>query len=109
MDVQNEADALHSSEELAANDGETVLKNLPFNFTLNAGHVQGGPDARLPFGFENLNIGDSSNRGKLGFPTVFAFRDRKLITGNRALSYHVNKTPEACLNGLHCGPCSSRI
>lgn len=63
------------------------LKSLPFNFILSARHVN-GPAANLPFGFEKLDAPDGFGRGELGFSTVFAFRDGKLINGNRALCFH---------------------
>ena len=87
-DAQNQVDALHSSEELVMNnDGRQ--NSLPFNFTLRVRYANGATPAKLPFGFEDLNV-DGFVKGELGFPTVFALRDRKLITGNRALGYHPN-------------------
>lgn len=87
MDAYDQADALHSSEELVMNDGGRGLNSLPFNFTLSARHANG--PASLSFGFENLDGADGFVRGELGFRTEFAFRDGKLINGNRALGYHV--------------------
>lgn len=86
---QNQADAFHFSEELVMNQGPPGHKNLPFNFTLSARNASGSSHARLPFGFENLQVGDGFIRAELGFATVFALRDGKLITGNRALGFHV--------------------
>ena len=88
-DVQNQADVVHSSEELGMNHGGFGLKNLPFNFTLSASYADGHP--AWPLGFESLTIGDGLIRGELGFRTEFAFRDGKLINGNRALGAHLTK------------------
>lgn len=88
-DVQNQADVVHSSEELGMNHGEFGHKDLPFNFTLDLRYANGQP--ALPFGFETLNVGDGFVRGELGFRTEFAFLDGKLINGNRALGGHVTK------------------
>lgn len=90
-DAQNHADVVHSSVGTGTNNDGFGLKYLPFNFTLSARYANGGPTS-LPFGFENLDVGsDGFVRGELGFPTVFAFREGKLINGNRALGGHVHR------------------
>lgn len=87
METQGQVDALYSSDELEVHHGgHHIHKDLPFNFTLSARHASGHPRAGLPFEFERLN-GRDSIRGELGFTTIFAFRDGKLISGNRALGY----------------------
>ena len=87
MDVQNQVDTGHSLEELVKNQGGSGLKSLPFNFTLSARYAEAA--VSLPFGFENLDGRDGLIRGELGFSTVFAFREGKLIYGNRALGPHL--------------------
>lgn len=87
INVQNHVDALHSSEELVMNQVGLGEKSLPFNFTLSARPVKGS--ASLPFGFATLDATDGLIRGELGFSTEFAFRNGRLITGDRALSYHL--------------------
>lgn len=87
-DAQNHADVVHSSVGTGTNNDAFGLKDLPFNFTLRTRYANGGLTS-LPFGFEDLNVNDGFIRGELGFPTVFAFREGKLITGNRALGGHV--------------------
>lgn len=93
-DAQNQADTLHFSEKLVMNGGRRSGNNnnnkssLPFNFTLFAHHHPNGP-ASLSFGFENLDGRDGLIEAELGFTTVFALRDGKLITGNRALGYNL--------------------
>lgn len=89
MDAHDKVDALHPSEDrLVMQDvGYYGFPNLEFNFTLNARFANG--PASLPFGFANLEGSDGFVRGQLGFRTEFAFRNGKLINGNRALGYHV--------------------
>lgn len=86
-DAENHADVVHSSVGTGTNNDGFGLKYLPFNFTLSARYANGRPTS-LPFGFENWGGNDGFVRGELGFPTVFEFRDGKLINGNRALGGH---------------------
>ena len=99
MDAQDQVDALHSSEELVMNgadnpdDPDLDPENRPFNFTLGVQYFNrgqdGGLDHHLSFGFEDLK-GDTFGRGEIGFPTEWAFRNGKLINGNKALGIHPN-------------------
>ncbi|MCJ1346821.1 hypothetical protein MMC31_005039 [Peltigera leucophlebia] len=87
MDAQDQVDVLHPSDELVMNyGGPSDSKYLPFNFTLTAQYAQTN-GVKLPFGFKDLNI-NGFLRGELGFKTEFAFRNGKLINGNRALGNH---------------------
>ena len=89
--VQNQADALHSSlGKPVMNEDEPPFSSLPFNFTLNARNVHGAL-RWLPVGFADLTLPDGLARAELGYETEFALRDGKLINGNRALQYHVAK------------------
>lgn len=86
-DVQkNQVDALHSSEEPVMNQVGSGVKSLPYNFTLSARSLDGSRS--LPFGFPSSG-GDGFIRGELGISTEFAFRGGRLITGDRALGYHL--------------------
>ena len=87
VDAYDQVDALHASEELVINNGRPAFKSLPFNFTVRARQVYS--PLSLPFGFKNLDAPSGFARGELGFRTEFAFRNGKLINGNRALGYHV--------------------
>lgn len=65
------------SLELGTNDDLPGQKDLPFNFTLRARYVNGGPGS-LPFGFRNLDGRDGTIRGDLASTPFLHFS-----TGNR--------------------------
>lgn len=103
MDSYDQVEAFHSSEEPVINNGGRGLKSLPFNFTLTGRHANG--PGSLVFGIEHLNAADGFARGELGFRTEFAFRNGKLINGNRALGYHAARIfpPWTALSSLKGG------
>lgn len=93
-DAQDHVDARHSSEPklVMKPADQDYPENLSFNFTLGVQYVHrgqdGGQNKNPSFGFKDLEGDNVVVRGEIGFATEFAFRNGKLINGNKALGTH---------------------